>query len=331
VTETTIKKHSSDRHHQVAAIGHRIVAAGRVYVERKLQEAVQAAAAKLGPSATLEQQKEAAERDETVQDWLQAQLRLDGEPIVNNSTKKNIALPNPHPWQYIFLKSPAPNAFVTEILPQRFFITTAMLDVATTPDEVAVVLGHEISHLILGHVSETNSIETFLRTLEVLLLSMDPTAGLVSVAIMGLLYAARQALSAAYSREHERQADELGLELAALACFDTQKGSHVMYKMHQATTSGSTAQSSCLSTATNDTTSTKTTSSSKDTVTATVAGLLDSHPPTLARWEQMERTAREGENYTKHDHCASISSRFLHALWGKSNKVKEDSTNAASK
>jgi Peptidase family M48 len=306
VSEQEVKKHSSNRHHQVATVGLKIVTAARAFVEENLQTAIQAVLVQLPPGASFETQKAAAVADATVQYWLAAQLRLNGEDIPTRAKDGSLTGASiPHSWQYVFLKSAAPNAFVTEVLPHRFFITSAMLDVATTPDEVAVVLGHEVSHLILGHNSDTNNIETALRTLEVLLLSMDPTVGLVSMGIMGFLYAARKAASAAYSRDNEREADELGLQLAARACFDTHKGSAVMYKMHQVTGGSS---SSCMS---------DYGESDSKSIGATVAGLMDSHPSTLGRWQQLERAAREGENYTKYDHCASATSRFLHALWGR--------------
>jgi Peptidase family M48 len=303
VSEQEVKKHSSNRHHQVATVGLKIVTAARDFVEENLNQAIQAVLEQLPPGASFETQKAAAVVDATVQYWLAAQLRLNGEDIPTRAKDGSLTGASiPHSWQYVFLKSAAPNAFVTEVLPHRFFITSAMLDVATTPDEVAVVLGHEVSHLILGHVSDTNGMETALRTLEVLLLSMDPTVGIVSMFIMGFLYAARKATSAAYSRDNEREADELGLQLAARACFDTLKGSAVMYKMHQAT--GGSA--SCMS---------DRGESEYKSIATTVAGLMDSHPSTLGRWQQLERAAREGENFTKYDHCASVSSRFFNTLW----------------
>lgn len=319
VSEKDISWHSSARHHQVAAVGHKIVSRAREYVEDRLEEAMQSIKNKLPPDIAPERQLAAMEGDADVQFWYHARLRLEGEAVQKQ------------PWQYIFIESAAPNAFVTEVLPRRFFITTGMLKVAETPDELAVVLGHEVSHLILGHVSDTNKIETALRTVEVLLLSMDPTAGLLSVFVIGLIYAARRVVSAAYSRDNERQADELGLQLAASACYDTAAGSHVMYKMHQAATGMATVSPPSSSSAAaaepkhrsaaggagvvvvkdNNETSTAAAASS-------VVRLMDTHPPSLDRWERMQQAAAAGENYRKYERCAGISSRFFNALWGSS-------------
>jgi Zn-dependent protease with chaperone function len=299
VSEKDISWHSTARHHQVAAVGHKIVSTARKYVENKLEGAMQHVKQKLPPDISPETQLRAMEADSNVQFWYQARLRLEGEAVIKQ------------PWQYIFIESAAPNAFVTEILPRRFFITTAMLKVAETPDELAVVLGHEVSHLILGHVSDTNKVETALRTVEVLLLSMDPTAGLLSVFVIGLIYAARRAVSAAYSRDNELQADDLGLQLAASACYDTAAGSKVMYKMHQAATGMASSTDTKRGAAVKVDADT-----SGDSTAGTVVRLMDTHPPSLDRWERMQRAAAEGENYTKYDDCAGISSRFFNALWG---------------
>lgn len=162
-----------------------------------------------------------------------------------------------------------------------------MCRIATTPDEWAVVLGHEISHLILGHNSQTNQMELFLRTAEVLLLSLDPTEGVVGVAVIAALAALHRGFAAAYSREHERQADALGLILAARACFDTAKGVHVMHKMHQ------------------------------HAVSAAPEGLglslWDTHPPSLERYQQLQQ-ASQTEHPARYTHCQTMTSRFLRAL-----------------
>ena len=257
VSENDISWHSRKRHHLVAGVGHKIVSTARDYVEAELEQAMAKVKAKLPDDVKPEDELLAMEKSESVQFWYHARLRLEGESVVKQ------------PWQYIFIESDAPNAFVTEILPRRFFITTAMLKIAETPDELAVVLGHEVSHLIMGHVSNTNKIETVLRTVEVLLLSLDPTAGLISVFVMGLIYTARKAVSAAHSRGNEVQADELGLQLAARACYDTKAGSHVMYKMHQAAMGMAPSGKNVV------------TAPQRDGSAIAVVRLMDTHPPSL--------------------------------------------------
>ncbi|GAX27100.1 hypothetical protein FisN_13Lh356 [Fistulifera solaris] len=282
-------KQATPEQRMVMTVGHQIVQAARVYVQEQLQLALQQAQqdnnneiimpSDMTPQQQLEYFMTQSKFAETIQLWYQAQLRLNGETTF------------PSPWSYVWIQhSNIPNAFVTEILPRRLFITKAMGQIATTPDEWAVVLGHEISHLILGHNSQTNQLEVFLKTVEILLLSMDPTEGVLTVFVVGALAAVHRGLAAAYSREHERQADELGLVLAARACFDTQRGIQVMHKMHQHSVSAapSTMQSSTIS-------------------------LWDTHPPSWERYQQLQK-ASQTEHALRYTHCHTMTQRFLRAI-----------------
>jgi Zn-dependent protease with chaperone function len=287
VTENDIRFFSQQRHHQVAAVGHKIIEAAREHVQEELTSAMAAVKEKLPEDIDEASALIQYDKDPTVQYWHQARLRIMGEEVVSR------------PWQYIFIQSPAPNAFVTEILPRRFFITSAMLDVATTADELGMVLGHEVSHLILGHVSTTNQVETILKTAEILLLSLDPTSGLLSLGVIGALAGLHKALAAAHSRENEREADDLGVQLAARACFDTIKGTRVMRKMHDHSISAA---------------ATPPTDSS-------IIRMMDTHPPTLERFEHLQRKSQT-ENPSKYSdqNCATVSSRLYGALWSSSKR-----------
>lgn len=179
---------------------------------------------------------------------------------------------------------------------QRFFITTSMFDkYIENEDELAVILGHEMSHLILGHVSQRNSMETMLRTFEVLLLSMDPTEGIVSLGVIAGLAWMRGILMASFSREHENEADELGVKLAAMACYNTKAGSVVMKKMHDhhVQLAGEPTSNSHL------------------------LQLMDTHPPSLDRYKKIEKQS-DTENPYKYDKdCASVHRRMVQAIWGR--------------
>jgi hypothetical protein len=45
----------------------------------------------------------------------------------------------------------------------------------------AFAVGHEISHLVMGHLTQNSGMEAFLRGLEILILMLDPTEGLLSL------------------------------------------------------------------------------------------------------------------------------------------------------
>ena len=75
-----------------------------------------------------------------------------------------------------------PNAFVSEMLPQKIFVTTGLFDeIVNNDDELAMILGHEVSHLIKGHGSEASAFESLIRGAEILVLLLDPTEGLLSL------------------------------------------------------------------------------------------------------------------------------------------------------
>jgi Zn-dependent protease with chaperone function len=278
---------SGHEHHHVAAVGQKIIQAARDHVQAELRESIAKVRAQLPDDMAESIIEEHYKKDEACIFWYDAALRLMGE--------------SDRPWQYIFIQTSLPNAFVSEILPQRFFITTGLLELAETADELGFVLGHEVSHLILGHVSSANQVEMFLKTLEVLLLSIDPTAGVLSLFVIGGLAAARRAVMAANSREHEREADDLGVEIAARACFDTIKGAEVMKKMYHLSTLERPLSS--ISTG------------------SKVAHLYDSHPPSEERYDTIVAKAQE-VNPDRYDECATVSQRLFSFVWGPTPREK---------
>ena len=325
LSEEDISYTSFNKHHQVASVGDRIIHAAREHVTDELDKAMMKVQQRLPEDISPEDAMEYIRADDSVEFWYSATQRILGEVnsanvLVDLLAADGKSQPSSNkklkrvPWQYVFIDSKAPNAFVTEILPHRVFITSAMLDLATTQDELAMVLGHEISHLILGHVSQTNQVETMLRTLEVLLLSIDPTEGLISLVIIGGLAAIRKAIAASNSRENEQEADALGIQITARGCFNTVAGTKIMKKMHDAKESMSPTPKPVEK---QDTDATQTAPAPPTMPTTTQ--MYDTHPPTMERYERLYKAASEGENYTKYldGKCATISSRIAAALgWG---------------
>ncbi len=62
------------------------------------------------------------------------------------------------------------------------------------------------SHLIYGHMSERNSAAVTLSVIEVVLLGLDPTEGLLSILIVSILASLKSLLDANFSRETEKEA-----------------------------------------------------------------------------------------------------------------------------
>ena len=260
--------------HNSSIVGEKIVKVARKYVRERLTEAVKEATNQM-PQNVLEDENllyRLLEWDDEVNQWTKARRHMEGS------------------WQFVLIPSAMPNAFVSEILPHRIFITTSLFETfIESQDELALVLGHEISHLILGHSSARNGLETSFRTLEILMLSLDPTEGLLSLAFMGVLASLRSAIGALHSRENERCADELGIRLTALACYDTRAASQVFYKMHMFNVE-----------------------SGRD---VGLGGLFDSHPPSEERYLYLLKESDE-ENSTKYEetNCSSLKTIFFDAL-----------------
>lgn len=157
---------------KVASIGREIVNSARKYVRQHLDEAVEKAKGNLDGEYTKD---DALARklleDPKVAFWAESLERLEGAQLEGIEN-----------WQYVLVKSPIPNAFVSEMLPQRLFVTTGIFDqFVKNDDELAMILGHEISHLVQGHLSQSSMFESFIRGFEILVLMLDPTDGLLSL------------------------------------------------------------------------------------------------------------------------------------------------------
>jgi predicted Zn-dependent protease len=112
-----------------------------------------------------------------------------------------------------------PNAFA---LPGGFvYVTRGILALANSEDELAGVIGHEIGHVVARH-----SVRQLEASTPFALLFGVPSAivGVVSPALGGILGGvgklANGLVLAPYSREQEREADRIGIALAARAGSD---------------------------------------------------------------------------------------------------------------
>lgn len=260
----------------VAGVGEKVIKVAQSYVKGKLMDAVREATAQMPPEIVKDRNKlhEALLENDEVELWTKASKHMEG------------------PWRFVLIPSPIDNAFVSEVLPRRIFITTSFIEsFIESQDELALVLGHELSHLILGHSSERNQLEMTFRTIEILLLSLDPTEGLMSLAFMAFLASVRTAIGAVHSRENERLADELGIKLCAMACYDTRAASQVFRKMHlKNVESGAAASTGPLS-------------------------FFDSHPPSDERFRALlEESERENREKYEGTSCRGITTMFRGAM-----------------
>jgi Zn-dependent protease with chaperone function len=148
-------------------------------------------------------------------------------------------------WHYVVIAVPTINAFVTAACPRRVFVHSGLIEkLQPTDDELAIILGHEISHFILEHVEKEQSYNATLKILQLILLTFVEPLGLLSVFYDQLLSTVSTFLDASYSRECEEEADTLGIELAARACYDTSKSAKIFLKLANATMNPTSSSSS---------------------------------------------------------------------------------------
>ena len=130
-------------------------------------------------------------------------------------------------WDVTVLQSEQANAFC---LPGgKMAVYTGLLPVAQNADAVAIVMGHEISHALMRHGAQ--------RMTEQKLAQIGQMAGAMSgmdqsqmQAVMSI-YGYGRALP--YARKQETQADEMGLMLAAAACYNPQEAVPLWQRMEQ--------------------------------------------------------------------------------------------------
>ena len=125
-------------------------------------------------------------------------------------------------WEFHLIDKKDVNAFC---LPGgKVFVYTGILDLATTNDELAAIMGHEIAHAVERHGGERMSMA--------LMTQLGGQAAAVAIGAGTGSAAATQAFGQAYgigtqvgfllphSRDQESEADEVGMILAAKAGYD---------------------------------------------------------------------------------------------------------------
>lgn len=125
------------------------------------------------------------------------------------------------PFTYTVVRSDQANAFV---LPgNHIFVLTGLFRFVRDEDDLAAVLGHEMAHNVARHVGERVSSGVVVNVVAAFLFLIDPSGALSSL----FLPAANLLHSLPHSREAESEADRIGIELAAKACYDPQAAKRV--------------------------------------------------------------------------------------------------------
>lgn len=136
-------------------------------------------------------------------------------------------------WTILVVDSEDVNAFVMPM--GQIFVTTAVLSLTETDSQLAVVLSHEISHALLSHGAEQVSFAAVLDVLIIIIMAavwaFMPTDGIAIVTQWFYNKVIEILLHLPYSRRLEEEADEVGLQLMAKACYDVRESSAFWQKM----------------------------------------------------------------------------------------------------
>lgn len=136
-------------------------------------------------------------------------------------------------WEFVVFDSPELNAFA---LPGgKVGIYTGILNLATTDDELAVVIGHEVAHVTARHGGERMTVQQGVALGGALLGGVaDGRLSEGTLNLVKLAYGVgSQVAVLPHSRFQESEADRIGLRYAARAGYDPRAALTFWQKMNQ--------------------------------------------------------------------------------------------------
>ncbi len=131
----------------------------------------------------------------------------------------------PFPYRFYVVKDPTYNAFAGP--GGQIFLNSGLFAAMDSEEEMAGIIGHEISHVACRHISDRIErqkkigIATLAGVAAGILMGASGASSLGSAATVGSA-AAGQSLSLAYSRDDEMQADQMGLDILVKAGYHPQ-------------------------------------------------------------------------------------------------------------
>ncbi len=124
-------------------------------------------------------------------------------------------------WEVVVFDSEQVNAFA---LPGAHIgVYTGLIKVAETPDQLATVIGHEISHVLAEHSNERlsqNQIAGIGTTVAAIAIGVSDSIENKGLAMAALGLGVQYGVLLPYGRTQESEADLMGLDLMASAGFD---------------------------------------------------------------------------------------------------------------
>lgn len=142
-----------------------------------------------------------------------ARLERIGTRVAQASGRDDLA------WEFKVFDSPEVNAFVLPGGKVGFF--KGLMDLAQSDDELAAVMGHEVGHVQARHAAERMSQELAVQLgVQLAALALSEEYGQNASAIAGALgMGAVYGVILPYSRQHEFEADALGVDFMAGAAY----------------------------------------------------------------------------------------------------------------
>ncbi|MDL1865964.1 M48 family metallopeptidase [Betaproteobacteria bacterium PRO4] len=136
-------------------------------------------------------------------------------------------------WEVVVFEDKSLNAFA---LPGgKIGVHAGMVDLVDNQDQLAVVIGHEIGHVIARHSNErlSQQVGTNLGISLIQAVAAPQTAlGQTAIGLLGV--GAQYGVIMPFSRLHEAEADKIGLDLMAGAGFNPAESIRLWQKMAQA-------------------------------------------------------------------------------------------------
>lgn len=133
-------------------------------------------------------------------------------------------------WEFKLVDDPTVNAWC---MPGgKVVVYSGILDIAQDKDGLAVVMGHEIAHAIARHGNERMSQQLVIQAGGMTLASLIQEKPQAAQNIFLTAYGIGGGLGAlSYSRQHESEADQMGLIFMAIAGFDPREAPEFWKRM----------------------------------------------------------------------------------------------------
>lgn len=123
-------------------------------------------------------------------------------------------------WEFNVVDDPQVNAFC---MPGgKIVVYTGLLNLVSSDDELAVVMGHEVAHAVAKHANERMSQQVLSEVGGSLLGAAVSGSSTAVQAVAGTVYGlgSQYGVMLPYSRKHELEADHLGLIFMAMAGYN---------------------------------------------------------------------------------------------------------------